>query len=638
MDYSEYVQAKKLGEKEYRSAVLKGAYPFLPALDEILNAQSQTSQNIGVVEIPLSLVIGTKTTGRQNSFAANYMPLLEEDSEFAMKWMRLYEAQMEEGIRDPLKVYEYMKKFYVQEGNKRVSVMKYLDMPSFEAEVIRILPEKSEDPEVKLYYEFLDFYKVCPIYEISFSHSGNYRTFASIVDEDLEHAWKKEKVRNVEASYYRFLSVFEAEHGNEIGITAGDAMLIYLSIYGYSSLLDAPKKELIERMRKLKGEFRIHKEGTSFVESPENVSRRNLFSLFSGNLFRESHPLKVSFLYDADTETSGLVSDQEIGRYQVEHTHEGIVKTTAHFNVSDETQLKKVIEEDIADGCNMIFTNSPWMMQETLRQAIACPSVHFLNCSMNFNHQAVRTFQCRMYEAKFLLGAVAASLCDNHKLGYVASIPVYGEIANINAFAQGAAMVDPKAQVYLAWADVKQNDFQSAFEKNDVRMISGLDNVDENTTAYGLFEVQKGMAVHLASPVSNWGNYYDLMIQTVLNNTYDDDPTAKKNKAVNYWYGMSADVVGLVLSKRIPYATRKLAETLQHAMLEGLVSPFQGELYSQDAKIQDETAGKMRSEEIIEMNWLNANVIGNIPSIDAFTKEAQKVISVAGVHAGKDRI
>ena len=45
------------------------------------------------------------------------MPTLDDDTEFAAKWSRLYDAQIEEGIREPIQVYEYMHAFYVKEGN-----------------------------------------------------------------------------------------------------------------------------------------------------------------------------------------------------------------------------------------------------------------------------------------------------------------------------------------------------------------------------------------------------------------------------------------------------------------------------------------------------------------------------------------
>ena len=130
-------------------------------LDEV-SAYVKTAgeEVLGEMEIPLWLVTGTRTAGRQNAFSKDFLPILPENSEFARKWITLYEAQMEEGIRDPILVYEFMHRFYVQEGNKRVSVMKYLDASRIMARVIRVIPEKTDDPSVKLYYEFMEFYLV----------------------------------------------------------------------------------------------------------------------------------------------------------------------------------------------------------------------------------------------------------------------------------------------------------------------------------------------------------------------------------------------------------------------------------------------------------------------------------------------
>ena len=59
-----------------------------------------------------------------------------------------------------------MNKFYVEEGNKRVSVMKFFDAVSIPGEVIRIIPRPTEEKENKIYYEFLDFYKAAPLGEL----------------------------------------------------------------------------------------------------------------------------------------------------------------------------------------------------------------------------------------------------------------------------------------------------------------------------------------------------------------------------------------------------------------------------------------------------------------------------------------
>lgn len=79
------------------------------------------------------------------------------------KWSNLYDIQVTEGYRDPVIVTEFMHRFYVQEGNKRVSVLKFLDAPTVSAKVTRLYPGTWDSVESLLYGEFCAFWRVCPI-------------------------------------------------------------------------------------------------------------------------------------------------------------------------------------------------------------------------------------------------------------------------------------------------------------------------------------------------------------------------------------------------------------------------------------------------------------------------------------------
>ena len=176
MSANEYLRAQKLGEKRYQAAVAKNEYPYLPVLDEILEGVDIVGEmSLGIVQIPLDRIVGTSNVGRTYAFANNFMPLLDYKTEFGAKWSALCDSQIEEGIRDPIKVYEYMNKFYVVEGNKRVSVMKYFDAVTIPAQVTRKIPKKTDDLQVKIYYEFMDFYKLTEINYIWFSQEGGFR-------------------------------------------------------------------------------------------------------------------------------------------------------------------------------------------------------------------------------------------------------------------------------------------------------------------------------------------------------------------------------------------------------------------------------------------------------------------------------
>ena len=84
---SDYNKAKKEGDRAYHRAVMSGEYPYLPALNAMgQNIEKLPERILGVKEIPIDMIVGTKTVGRQNAFANNFMPLVEPDSEFALEF------------------------------------------------------------------------------------------------------------------------------------------------------------------------------------------------------------------------------------------------------------------------------------------------------------------------------------------------------------------------------------------------------------------------------------------------------------------------------------------------------------------------------------------------------------------------
>ena len=161
----EYTRALRMGQKEYKERIMAGKDPYPAVLDEILGELPKEGiQAIPLVEIPAEQIVGTKSQGRISAFTAGFQPLLEPDSEFATKWINLCAAHLsDEGIRDPISCFEYLGNFYVQEGNKRVSVLRHFGAARIPGTVQRILPPMSEEPRIKAYYEFLDFYKAAEI-------------------------------------------------------------------------------------------------------------------------------------------------------------------------------------------------------------------------------------------------------------------------------------------------------------------------------------------------------------------------------------------------------------------------------------------------------------------------------------------
>ena len=90
----------------------------------------------------------------------------------------------------------------MQEGNKRVSVLKYFDAVNVNARVKRILPDHMEGNE--LYFEFLAFYKATKINFIEFTKPNSYKELMKLVGGLQGETWDDTKIKQFSANYYFF--------------------------------------------------------------------------------------------------------------------------------------------------------------------------------------------------------------------------------------------------------------------------------------------------------------------------------------------------------------------------------------------------------------------------------------------------
>ena len=629
---TDYIAARKLGIREMKQAIAEKRSPYPAVLDDIIGGDGKLAEiNVGLMEIPLNMIDGTKTEGRTTAFASNFMPILESDTEFARKWSGLYDSQMEEGIHDPIKAYEYMTRFYVEEGNKRVSVS-------------RVMPKKADTKEYRVYREFLEYFNVNRMYDVIFTEEGSYRKFAACLGQTMDKPWPKEVQEDIKAAYAVFVQVYHHEgERRRMTLADGDAFLTYLNFYPIQSLINEPRPLLENRIDRLWKEFLVdaNEDGITLVETPEEI--RSGKSGFGNTLrgilqqkprYSRENPLHMAFIYPKTADNSGWIYGHELGRNYIESRFDGVVKTEKFENCGTDEEVRKAIDQAVANHAEVVFTISPTQMDETLRSAIHYPATKFLNCSINLSHNAVRTYYGRMHEAKFLMGALAASVASNHKIGYVADYPIYGIVAGINAFAIGASIIDPKAKIHLKWSTDKDMNWKREFEDEGVYVISGPDFIRpaQASREYGIYQRDMdGRVLNLAAPVWNWGTYYELIAQNILEGNWDTARQASEDRATNYWWGMSAGVIDVILSEKLSYYSRKLVDMFRAGIVSGRLSPFMGELHSQEGLIREESSRGLSNEEIITMSWLNDNVIGSLPRKDELTPEANAAVDVSGV-------
>lgn len=643
MGYEDYLKAYKEGKKQYRNCVSRGEFPYLPVLDEMISLSDiECEMNLGVQFIPLSRVVGTASFGRTTAFSNEFMPLLDYKTEFGMKWSALCDAQLNEGIHYAIKVYEYMNRYYVIEGNKRVSVLKYFNAVNIAAEVLRKVPKRTDDLENKIYYEYMAFHKLSGVNYVSFSKEGSFSKLQKCIKGSLEEPWNDQDRQDFSSFHLSFEKMYQAAGGKKLSILTDDAMLSFLLTYDYKKCIKMTASELKEAVEKYWKEFEIlgEEDTQELLMDPENKKE----SVNVGNVLRFILPssakkLKVAFIYDKRPEDSGWVYAHELGRQYLEENMGDLIETTsvaclAEADTQDsQDKWEAVLEEAIWDGNQVIFTTTPNLSKTSLKTAVDHPEVKILNCSLNISNPHVRSYYTRMYEIKFLTGIIAGAMTENDRVGYLADYPIFGTTANINAFALGAKMVNPRVKLYLTWNALKDHNAEAFFEHHEIKYISDKDMADlrKDNRQFGLYQLGEDSRVNLATSICNWGVFYKQILQSIFSGSWKNLVPGDNVKAINYWWGLSAGVIELICSNKIPESTMGLVNTFQRLIKSGVYHPFSGKLYSQEGVIQEDENAILTPEQIINMDWLGDNVIGYIPTMDQIKNNAKTVVKAQGV-------
>ncbi len=648
MGIEEYNQARSRGQRESRTRLAAGLSPTLEVLDEHIEfIDIVTQEPLGLVNVPLERIVGTKTSGRQSAFSAGFMPLLPVGTEFSDKWSNLCDIHLREGICVPIKAYEYQNKFYVEEGNKRVSVLKFYDALTIPATVTRLIPAREDTLQSRLYYEFLAFYKYTGINYIDFTREGSFAALSTAVCKAAGEYWTTDDKRNFYSFYHMFRPQFESLDGPALGLTAADAALVYLSVYRYSDSIAATGKEIYKNLEKIWEEITVLTEQNAVSLSLEPKvlpTDPSLFSKLLPSFSGKSDALKVVFLHERDACTSGWTKNHGEGRRALESYFPGQVLTSHVDHIQPGVDDAVNIEAAVRGGADVIFTTSPPMLPACLKIAARHPKVKILNCSLNVPHPLVRTYYSRIHEVKYLLGLLAGILSPSDEIGYIAHYPIYGTPASINAFALGVQAVRPHAKIVLRWTCVAaHNAILNFADRENLFVFSGRDQLELQDSIplehqdFGLCKrLPNGKIETLATPQWRWDVVYKEIIRGVLDGTWENEE-ADTLRAINYWWGLKSGSVGISYADNLPAGSLALVRIVQEQLKNGLLNPFSGSFFAQGhIQKQPYDAASFSPEELIHMDYLLENIEGEIPHISTLIPKACRLVEFQGVACAKE--
>jgi len=631
------LRATHLGLKEKKRLESSGKNPSPAVLDDILSDITEFPVvALPVREIPADRIVGTKSKGRSDVFSASFMPLADSNSEFAQKWMALCAAHLsDEGIRDPIECYEYLGDFYVQEGNKRTSVMKYFGAPRIPARVKRIMPTDKTDPKVAAYYEFLDFYAATGLYDVQFKKVGEYAELYSALDKPESGKWTEDEVNKFEKCFCFFKQAFNEINGKESGLSPEEALLTFFKVYAYDQLCKMSQAELKKALAALWQDVKALSEPDEITvkTEPDRETKKGVIGKLITGATRH---LNVAFIYQKDEKSSPWTSGHSEGAAHLASALGDAVTVKNYFYADSREKTVALLEKAVLEGADVVFATTPPMLRSTLKVAVVSPKVRFFNCSASQPVSSVRSYYCRTYEGKFVTGAIAGALAANDIVGYIASYPIYGVPASINAFALGVKMTNPRAKILLEWNCVKGDHVKSLLRKG-ARVISDRDVPlpDANYMSrgrYGTFVADgKGKFEPIASPCWMWGAFYEKITRLILSGSLEKKD---QSEAVNYWWGMDSGAIDVTLSDLIPDGVRRLAEMLIKDLKAGTLDPFSQRLIAFDGTVITDGVNKPTSMQILHMDKLADTVIGGFPEYEELAAAAKTLVKEIGTRVG----
>ncbi len=640
----EYYKAYLKGVRECRKSKGRAASGYLPSLEDVCHPEeSQTEKDLGIQDIPLQRIVGTASSSRQNAFSASFLPILDSNTEFAMKWMNVYAHQVTEGLKDPIETIEYMGLHYVREGNKRVSVMKWLGGPSIRSRVVRLIPGfNAADPENRRYHAFLRFEKLTGIHSIWFSSESGFESMTRLMErfsapERLSIPSCLDFMENV---YLPFRYAFKDMGGDRFNMTTGDAFVEYAR--AYPAMKPTPVQETAGNLKKLMSGFRYYNDATAVTtllapDVAKKARMRSIADSFSpaGSAKGMQKPnqdlLRVAFLHKADMGGSTWTKAHCTGIESVSD-HLPSEAITSYTLRPDETDVAGAIEDLLLAGSRIIVCTAPALSDQILHAALEHPGIRFFQCSSRPSSSHMTTYFGKLHEPLFVIGVIAGFITKTGQLGWLGPTGQPNSLTAANAFLLGARTIRPDAR--LLWSSGiggKEDDWQNSSDKWEdpaiIRLVrEGADCIltapdfgfgtrgNTGLIPFALLCPQDGTPCTsencMASMVWDWTGFYGKLFSQLMAHRGKWPSHPAKPPFVSFLGGMDTGLPDISWDQEsVPAEARNLIRHLRQSIMERRFSPFQGPLKDSDGLLRVADEARMKDREILDMDWAIDGVI-----------------------------
>ena len=192
----------------------------------------------------------------------------------------------------------------------------------------------------------------------------------------------------------------------------------------------------------------------------DNISRRRVLQGTAALTLGTALPLSRAFAKDATIGFIYVGSRDDYGYNQAHAAGAAALKKMPGIKVVEEEKVpeteavEKTMESMInLDGATLLFpTSFGYYNPHMIKMALKFPKLRFEHCGGLWTDKDPKnagSYFGYIDEAQHVAGIVAGSMSKSGKLGFVAAKPIPQVLRNINAFALGARLANPKATLQV---------------------------------------------------------------------------------------------------------------------------------------------------------------------------------------------
>lgn len=336
----------------------------------------------------------------------------------------------------------------------------------------------------------------------------------------------------------------------------------------------------------------------------------------SFQLPKEQRHVTVGCLLINSKEDGGWNEGHYSGLLEACRAHGCKLVVREHVEEMNEDVVFAAVRGLVDEGANVIFLTSYGYGLQLDKIAQEYPRVAFFSISGEGKAKNATTYFARLYQVRYLSGIIAGMESKTGVLGYVAAMPIPETHRDINAYALGMRVANPRARLIVhftgSWDD------EAAERKSVIQLQQkGADVITyhedkpyavEEAEEWGLMSTGYD-AVHekysdrfLTAAVYDWNVLYEKVLGDYL--------SGRTNFSTSYWLGLEEGAVALHPLSPLVSEKTALLVAQEKKRIENDSDVFSGVIYDNRGVLRCDNGERISDHELFTgMDWFAVGVV-----------------------------